>query len=95
MVPHALAPEHVGWSQTHWLPGAQDWSVPHPPQFTVRLAPQLSRAVTDPHAALRRWQNAVSLSAVHEHWLFEHTSPAPPHPPQSRVLPQALVTIPH
>jgi hypothetical protein len=86
--PHAFAALHV-WGNVH---------VPHEP--TVRLVPQLSSAVTVPHVLPRREQNAVLVSAVHEHvFVVSHVSGSVhvPHDATVRLVPQlsVLVTDPH
>jgi hypothetical protein len=69
------------------------------PQSTVRVAPQLSVAVTDPQDCPRRWQNAAFVSGVHPHTFVAPQVWGEVHVPQLetvREMPQlsAAVTVP-
>ena len=90
-VPQAL-PQLMGWQTQALL--LHDSSVPQPPQDTVRVAPQLSAAVSDPQVAPSLAQNCASVSGLQTQVLFEQLS-EPAHEPQLFVCPQALETGPH
>jgi hypothetical protein len=75
------------------IPPPQVSGAVHVPHSTVRAAPQLSLAVTEPQFAATREQSAASSSGVHPH-LFG-TAP-PPHVSGAEHVPQSGVrTVPH
>jgi hypothetical protein len=74
---------------------------PHVPQFSVRITPQLSIAVSCPQVAEWREQNDRRSSGMQSHWLGE-TTPHVSEPSQApqltvRIAPQlsVSVTLPH
>ena len=90
-VPHWFEP-HEGAGQTHEL-FEHASSAPHPPQLTVRCAPQLSVPVTMAHWAPCARQNWSSDCGV-QHVLLVHTCPEL-HVPQLMVRwdPHRSVTV--
>lgn len=68
------------------LAPSQTWPVPQVPQLvTVRLAPQLSVAITEPHVLPSRVQNAELLSATQPH------TPLPPQVCGAVQVPQLVI----
>ena len=67
--------------------------------MTEREVPQLSLAVSDPHAAPLAVHNAIADSGAHPHWFGmpvpSHVTPVPEQPPQStvRVVPQLSISV--
>ena len=105
IVPHTLPPVHaVSGVQQVFGAGpvepSHTWVAAQPGvQIAVCVAPQLLVAVTDPHVACRRVQNAASVSSTHPHAPLElHVAGAVhvPHEVMVRLMPQlsGAVTAP-